>query len=64
MAGQVKLCSGEKVYRDNINEWVLNASDLKDNHKSCFLTFNVLTNNHGVVGAKNLKDTRYGTKHF
>ena len=56
-----KLRLGEKALRDNVpirvNEWSVNTSDLKDMHKSCFIQFNILTNNHGVGGNKNKKDT-------
>jgi len=61
-----KLRLGEKALRDNvpirINEWTYNASELKDMHKSCFVQFSLLTNNHGVGGSKNKKETSYGSK--
>ena len=62
-----KLRLGEKALRDNVpirlNDWTINTGDLKDMHKSCFVQFSVLTNNLGVGGAKNKKDTSYGSKH-
>jgi hypothetical protein len=62
-----KLRLGEKALRDNVpirlNEWTVNTSDLKDMHKSCFVQFSILTNNHGVGGNKNKKDTAYGSKY-
>ena len=62
-----KLRLGEKALRDNvpirINDWTLDTRDLKDMHKSCFVQFSILTNNHGVGGRNKTKETAYGSKY-
>lgn len=63
----IKLWLRKKKLNDNIpihfNNWtLLNMTDTKDKHKSTFVWFSILTNNHGVGHGKSSKDPYFGSK--